>query len=104
MVADCPRCGLHFEREEGFFLGAIVVNIAITELAIVLAMAIGFGVTLPDPPVVKLAIATGTLAFLTPFVVYPFTKTMWTAVDLMMRRSLGESYPGANQPGFQSKS
>ena len=63
MVADCPGCGLHFEREEGFFLGAIVVNIAITELAIVLAMAIGFGVTLPDPPVVKLAIATGTLAF-----------------------------------------
>ncbi len=101
MVDDCPRCGYHFEREEGFFLGAIVVSVIITELVIVAVIAIGFALTLPDAPVGALAIGGGVLAGLTPLVVYPFTKTIWTAIDLIMRRSLGESYATAdgNQPG-----
>ena len=31
MAERCPRCGMRFEREEGFFLGAYVVNFAVTE-------------------------------------------------------------------------
>ncbi len=101
MVDRCPGCDYRFEREEGFFLGAIVVSVIITELVIVALIAIGFALTLPDAPVVALAIAGGVLAGLTPLVVYPFTKTIWTAVDLIMRRSLGESYATADgtQPG-----
>ena len=26
MVADCPRCGLHFEREPGYWTGAVAIN------------------------------------------------------------------------------
>ena len=103
MVADCPGCGYHFEREEGFFLGALVMNIIVTEFTLMVAIAIGFGVTLPHPPVVKLAIITGALGFTLPFFVYPFTKTVWTAADLIMRKALGESYQGAAQPGFKPK-
>lgn len=101
MVDRCPGCDYLFEREEGFFLGAVVVSVIITELVIVALIAIGFALTLPDTPVVALAIAGGVLAGLTPLVVYPFTKTIWTAVDLLMRRSMGESYATADgtQPG-----
>src|SRR5206468_2765022 len=35
LAPDCPRCGYRFEREEGFFLGAYVINLAISELAVV---------------------------------------------------------------------
>src|SRR5919199_5882023 len=31
MKERCPRCGYRFEREEGFFLGAYVVNLAVAE-------------------------------------------------------------------------
>ncbi len=91
MVADCPACGYHFEREEGFFLGALVVNVVVTEFALILAMAIGFGVTLPNPPVVKLAVITGALGLFLPVVAYPFTKTVWTAVDMIMHDALGKN-------------
>lgn len=104
MVRECPRCAYRFEREEGFFLGAIVVNVIITELVIVAVIVLGFALTLPDAPVGALAIAGGVLAAITPLVSYPFTKTVWTAVDLIMRRSLGESYATADgtQPGSGS--
>ncbi len=26
MTGECPRCGLKFEREEGYWLGAIIIN------------------------------------------------------------------------------
>ena len=105
MVDDCPRCGYHFEREEGFFLGAIVVSVIITELVIVAIIAVGFGLTLPDAPVGALAIGGGIAALLTPLIVYPFTKTIWTAIDLIMRRSMGESYATVDgtQPGTRPR-
>jgi len=36
----CPRCGFRFEREEGFFLGAYVINLAVSELAVVAALIV----------------------------------------------------------------
>ena len=30
----CPRCGMRFEREEGFFVGAYLINFAIVEFAL----------------------------------------------------------------------
>ena len=34
MVDRCPRCGHQFDREEGFWLGAYVINFAVTEGAL----------------------------------------------------------------------
>ncbi len=101
MVDTCPRCSYRFEREEGFFLGALVMNVIITQAAIVAVIAIGFALTLPDAPVTALAIGGGVLAGITPVISYPFTKTLWTAVDLIMRKTMGESYatPDGSQPG-----
>lgn len=105
MVDNCPRCGYHFDREEGFFLGAIVVSVMITELVIVAIIAVGFGLTLPHAPVGALAIGGGIAALFTPLIVYPFTKTIWTAIDLIMRRSMGESYATTDgtQPGTRPR-
>jgi uncharacterized protein (DUF983 family) len=30
MLANCPACGLKFEREQGYFVGAIYINYAAT--------------------------------------------------------------------------
>jgi uncharacterized protein (DUF983 family) len=101
MADTCPRCTYRFEREEGFFLGAIVVSVIVTELVIVAIIVLGFSLTLPDTPVGALAIGGGVAALFTPLLIYPFTKTIWTAIDLIMRRSMGESYATADgtQPG-----
>src|SRR2546423_8090643 len=36
----CPACGALFQREEGFFVGAIMVNVVVTEGALMFAFGL----------------------------------------------------------------
>jgi len=85
MVARCPRCDYLFEREEGFFLGAFVINFAVTQLAlgIVLAVLIALEASGGAPLDVIVAAAVA-VAVLVPVVFYPFSKTIWAAIDFFM--------------------
>ena len=81
MVPDCPSCGLHFEREPGYFAGAPAINImAIGALFAVVFVALLIA-TIPDVPVVPLLTVLVPIMFLVPIVFYPFSKTIWVAVD-----------------------
>ena len=52
IVERCPRCGLRFEREEGYWTGALAINIGETgAFAIVFVVAIAL--TAPDIPVAR---------------------------------------------------
>jgi uncharacterized protein (DUF983 family) len=88
MRERCPRCRYRFEREEGFFLGAYVVNLAVTE-GLVLLLAIVPCIILfandPGVSVVPVVLAGLAAAVLGPMLFYPFSKTLWTAVDLILR-------------------
>ena len=84
----CPRCGYRFEREEGFFLGAYVVNLAVAEglLALLcIVPLIWLSATRPQAslwPVIGGGLAA---AAITPFLFYPFSRTIWVALELMLR-------------------
>jgi uncharacterized protein (DUF983 family) len=84
MKERCPTCGYKFEREEGFFLGAFVINVAVTEGAMLIAIVAGVALTLPDPPVLLLTVLGLISAVLVPIIGYPFSKTLWSAIDLAM--------------------
>jgi hypothetical protein len=75
-----------FEREPGFFVGAYLINFAIAEgLLFVLVMGFVFwkdqhpeaGVLVP----VTVAVILGVVA---PIVFYPFSRTIWSALDVGM--------------------
>lgn len=83
MKERCPTCGFKFEREDGFFLGAFVVNAAVTEFGILVVLVACVALTLPDPPL-YLLVAAITAAVVVPIVTYPFSKTVWSAIDLGM--------------------
>jgi hypothetical protein len=84
MVERCSRCGLRFEREEGAFLGSLVLNYSVTGLALIVYLVVVLVLTLPDPPVVLLTIGAVVIAVMVPLIVYPFAKTTWTAIDLLL--------------------
>ncbi|MGI9119023.1 MAG: DUF983 domain-containing protein [Acidimicrobiales bacterium] len=95
MVEHCPGCAMRFEREEGFFLGAYFINIVITQMAIVTFVAVAFALTLPDAPLALgttygdgppwLILAGAVLiAVAVPLFCYPLSKTLWSAVHLLM--------------------
>ncbi|HTJ76253.1 MAG TPA: DUF983 domain-containing protein [Acidimicrobiales bacterium] len=88
MKERCPGCGYLFEREEGFFLGAYVINLAIAEGLVILLAVVPTIVLLarnPDTDVVPILVAGLVGAIVAPMAFYPFSKTIWTAVDLIMR-------------------
>ncbi len=81
MVDDCPRCGLHFEREQGYWAGALAINIGLAAGAFIVAFAVALVLTVPDVPVVPLLAILVPLMILVPTLGYPFSKTIWVAVD-----------------------
>lgn len=91
MVARCPRCRYRFEREKGFFLGAFVINLAVTEGLLLAAAIVPFiALSAADraPSTAAFVVVAVIAAIVAPIAFYPFSKTTWAAVDLMMHRSL----------------
>lgn len=85
---QCPRCGVRFVREEGFFTGVYLINFSVTLglmfvalMVFVLQRAIS-GSTGPLWPI--LAVCAG-LAVLAPVLLYPVAATTWAALDLASR-------------------
>jgi hypothetical protein len=84
MIPKCPRCGLVLEREEGAFLGSLAINYSVTGLALIAYLIVVLILTLPSPPVAALTAGAVGIAIVLPLVVYPFAKTTWAAIDLLL--------------------
>jgi uncharacterized protein (DUF983 family) len=85
MIDRCPRCGLRFERIDGHWTGDLGMNTIVTFTAVFLTLIVGFAVTYPDVPGVLLFVCAVAVAGVVPLVFFPFSKTIWLAIDLMMR-------------------
>lgn len=90
MVERCPRCRFRFDRraEEGAFLGAYVLNLALTEGALA-AVLFGFIVVratgAEGGPLWPVFAIGGLVAVVLPVAFYPFSRTLWVAIDLAAR-------------------
>jgi uncharacterized protein (DUF983 family) len=91
MVDDCPRCHLHFEREEGYWAGALAINIIVTGALFVIVFVAALVATAPDIPVVPLLAIFVPLMIVVPTLFYPISKTGWVAVDRAFLQQLDRS-------------
>jgi uncharacterized protein (DUF983 family) len=78
----CPRCHFRFEREDGYWVGALIVAIAIVMALLVVVFVIPMLVLWPDVPWTGLLIAAFVILGLSPIVFYPQSKTIWLWLDL----------------------
>jgi len=88
MRERCPGCGYLFEREEGFFLGAYTINLGITEgLLVVVGVipCIAYLAANPGASAIPFLLAGLAVAVVAPVVFYPFSRTLWSAIDLLIR-------------------
>jgi len=81
MLPDCPNCGLHFEREPGYWVGAVAINTMVIGMLFTILMVTVSALTIPDIPWVSLLMAEVPLMALGPAAFYPFSKTLWVAID-----------------------
>ena len=79
MHTRCPACGLKFEREQGYFLGAMYFSYAIGIVVISLLALIVWALFSWDLPE---SVGTGFLLFLpaTPVVTF-FSRVLWIYFD-----------------------
>jgi hypothetical protein len=96
MRPTCPGCRLPLDRgERGYQVGSYMLNIIAAELifvAIFLVVALG---TWPTPPWALLQYGGAALMVAAPVLLYPFTKTIFLAVDLVIRPTTNGGDPGA---------
>lgn len=88
MPSSCPRCGLVLEREEGAFLGSLALNYGVTGVVAIAYLIVMLALTLPDPPVALLTGGAIAITILVPLIVYPFAKTTWAAIDMLLHPRL----------------
>lgn len=98
MVERCPSCRLRFERESDFFLGAYVINLGVTEGLLALALFVYVLRAVDDPTTPSLPVLAAVLAFAVgaPLAFFPFSRTIWAAIDLAMRPVPREDDDGAD--------
>jgi uncharacterized protein (DUF983 family) len=80
---QCPRCGVRFEREEGYFLGAYALNLIVAEfVGLGLAIILIFKTDLRDLQLIWQELIAVTLAIAFPVAFFPYSRTVWIAMDL----------------------
>ncbi len=75
----CPVCNYAYEREPGYYTGAVAVNLVVSELLItVIAVPMAASQTVPLSVLILLGC---TLPFLLPLLFYRPTKSLWMSFD-----------------------
>lgn len=80
---ECPACGYLFVRESGYFLGALAVNIIVSELIsmmVLVALLIWTDLEWWKVELIVLPLALGL-----PFLFIPFARGLWMALDLRVQ-------------------
>ena len=76
------------------------MNLIVTEGTLIALLAVVVSRGNSGIPL-SLWIAGVAAALLVPLLFYPFSKTLWSAIDLAMRSTMGESFDGSGaQIGF----
>jgi uncharacterized protein (DUF983 family) len=80
----CRTCGYRHERQDGFMLGAMTMNLLATFFLLAVVIVVGTVASYPDIPVAKMVGAGAAIALGWPLFFYPMSYTAWAAVDLAM--------------------
>lgn len=83
-VPRCRSCGYRYEREPGFSLGAITINLMVTFALLAVVLAVGITWSYPHLAVVPILVVGGIVVLVLPVLFYPYSYTVWAAVDLLM--------------------
>jgi uncharacterized protein (DUF983 family) len=82
MKEFCPTCGFKFEREPGYWVGALIINMAMALFVFLVTMVGGMALFWPDVPWNALSAAVIGVMLVVPVAFYPWSKSIWMAIEL----------------------
>lgn len=88
----CPTCRFSFVREEGYWVGAMIVIMAIVLIVFGTWTVGGMLLTWPDVPWTPLTIGGFVLNAVVPFVLYGWSKSIFLGLDLTFSPARAEEF------------
>lgn len=82
MKEHCSRCGFRFEREPGYWVGAVIINTTVIFATFLVVFGGMLLITFPDVPWALVLGVTVGANFAIPIVFYPISKCLWSGVEL----------------------
>jgi hypothetical protein len=82
MNDECTGCGHQFEREPGYWAGALIINTTIIFGLFLIVFIGGMLLTWPGVPWTPLLIVLVLTNLTIPILFYPQSKTLWVAAEL----------------------
>jgi uncharacterized protein (DUF983 family) len=84
---QCPSCALPLERGEqhDYWIGGMMFNIVLSEMLAVLVVGAAILVTWPDVAWTAVRVGAIVLMVAAPFLLFPMSRVMWLAFDLIFR-------------------
>jgi hypothetical protein len=76
---DCPQCELHFERVDGYWLGSMVINLAVTQILLLGTLVALLVISWPDVPWTGVLVTVVTIAVVVPIAFHPISRMLWVA-------------------------
>ena len=92
LAPHCPTCRFSFVREEGYWLGAMIVIMALVLIIFGTWTIGGLLLTWPDVPWTLLTGVGIALNILVPFTLYGWSKTIWMGLDLTFNPAQAEEF------------
>lgn len=84
--SSCPSCHFRFNRSEsGYEVGSLAVNTSLTLATLVVGIPLAIWLSWPDPNYDAITIGTVALALVMPFLIFPWSKTLYLALDVSFR-------------------
>jgi len=89
----CHRCQLRLDRgEKDFFIGAYTINLIVAELLVFFGGLAVLLATWPDVPWDLLMYGMVVLMVVAPIVLYPWSRQLWLAIDLIFQPAEGGDF------------
>ena len=85
MNAACSQCELVFDRGHGYWLGAMMFNMAFGIGAVIATFLLILLLTSPDPNWDMTIVGTILAAAMGPILFFPFSRTLWMAAERSAR-------------------
>lgn len=95
----CPGCGIRLDRgQSDFFIGAYTINLIVAEMLVFFGGLATLGLTWPDVPWDGLMYGLAALMVAAPIALYPLSRQLWLATDLIFRPSEPDDFGDHARP------
>ena len=86
LSGKCPSCEMDFDGSPGHWVGSVGMNTILCVISLLSTIVISTLLLWPDLEVIPMLLPALIVGLISPVLLYPVSQTLWTAIDLVIRK------------------